>query len=255
MSYKNERYAEQLAEMSADVVLEDQKPAQEISKIAAFDCAVVEGRKLLCAAVIVDAKTMQVIEKKTLLKDSQVPYIPGYNAFREGPLILELYYSLENDPDVIMLDGEGICHPDGGGLAMFVGVELAKPVIGVTSHVFAGEQKDESVIIDGKVAARIVRTRQYSNPLFVSPGNMITVETAAKLVLDTVRLPHKLPEPLHIAHRIADKQAQAEREGKNEDGSEGRSEGKNKDSCEETSEKRRNESNERISGYETAADF
>ena len=36
---------------------------------------------------------------------------------------------------------------------------------------------------------------------------MISIESAAAIALNCVRPPHKLPEPLHIAHRIADKAA------------------------------------------------
>ncbi|MEK6822298.1 MAG: endonuclease V, partial [Nanoarchaeota archaeon] len=160
---------------------------------------------LVCAAIVVDAKTLQVVEKKTLTKPSPLPYIPGYTAFREGPLILELYYSLEHEPDVLMVDGEGIAHPDGGGLATYVGVELAKPTIGVSKSLLCGEIVNDDIILDGKVVGKRIKTKEHAKPLFVSPGNLIGIETAAQLCLAVVRPPHKLPEPLHIAHRVADK--------------------------------------------------
>lgn len=212
MPFDTKRFSEILHSIAKQVDLSQTIPADKIKTIAAFDCSNVD-RTLIAAVVVVDAKTLEVIEKKTLIKPSPAPYIPGYVAFREGPLILELYYSLEHEPDVLLLDGEGICHIDGAGLASYVGVELAKPSIGVQQDVFVGDQQGDDVIVEGKRAAKKIITKQYARPLFISPGTMIDVDVAAALCLSLVKPPHKLPEPLHIAHRVADKTADRIRSG------------------------------------------
>jgi deoxyribonuclease V len=212
MPFDTEHFSGILQGISRQVNLSKTIKREDIKTIAAFDCANVD-RTLVCAVVVVDAETLEVLEKKTLIKPSPAPYIPGYVAFREGPLILELYYSLEHEPDILMLDGEGICHPDGAGLACYVGTELAKPAIGVMQDVFVGDKQGDDVIVDGKIAARKIVTKQYARPLYISPGNKVSVDVAAPLCLSLVRPPHKLPEPLHIAHRIADRTADRVRSG------------------------------------------
>jgi deoxyribonuclease V len=45
----------------------------------------------------------------------------------------------------------------------------------------------------------VLRTKDNTKPLFVSPGHRITVETAARRVLETGR-GYRLPEPTRLAH-------------------------------------------------------
>ncbi|MBI4145420.1 endonuclease V [Candidatus Woesearchaeota archaeon] len=190
--------------IAKEVVLQDQLPIESIKRIGAFDCSQV-GDKLICAAIVLDYPSMNVVERQYLIKRAPMPYVPGYLAFREGPLMLELYYKLENDPDVLMVDGHGVAHPVGCGLACYVGVELHKPTIGVAKSLLLGQVDGERIILDGIEVGKIVQTRQHAKPVFVTPGHLITIETAAQLTAKCVIPPHKLPEPIHIAHRMADK--------------------------------------------------
>ena len=190
--------------IAKEVILQDQLPVDGIKKIAAFDCAV-QGENLICAGVVVEFPSMKIIEKKYLIKKAPMQYVPGYLAFREGPLILELYYKLENDPDVIMVDGHGIAHPVGCGLACYVGVELHKPTIGVAKGLLLGQIEGDKIMLDGMEVGRMVTTRQYAKPVVVTPGHLITVETAAEITKNCAMPPHKLPEPAHLAYRYANK--------------------------------------------------
>jgi deoxyribonuclease V len=187
-----------------DVILEDQLPLEAIKKIGAFDCAQL-GDKLICAAIVVEFPSMKVIERKFLIKKASMPYVPGYLAFREGPLMLELYYKLENDPDLLMVDGHGVAHPVGCGIACYIGVELHKPTIGVAKSLLIGQIDGDNILMDGTPVGKLVQTRQFANPVFVTPGHLVSIETAAELVKRCVVPPHKLPEPVHIAHRFASK--------------------------------------------------
>jgi len=173
---------------------------EEVKLIAAFDTAFVKDQ-VVCGAVVVNAETMEVVEKKHSVTRAPMNYIPGLLAFREGPPILQTYYDIENDPDILMIKGHGIAHPLKCGLATYVGVELAKPTIGMAKGKLVGEVKDDNILIDGEVVGKLVKTKEHANALFVSPGHMVSVETAADWVKKTVIHPHKLPEPLHIAHK------------------------------------------------------
>lgn len=70
-----------------------------------------------------------------------VPYMPGFLAYREAPHLIDLYNKLKTSrpdllPDVIMLDGNGVLHVNGCGLASHVGVLLDVPTIGVSKTMF-----------------------------------------------------------------------------------------------------------------------
>jgi deoxyribonuclease V len=188
--------------IAAEAITEDRLP--DIKTIAGFDIAFI-GRKAVCAAVVCDAKTLRPIERKTLVTDAQIPYVPGFLAFREGPPILQLYHDLEQEPDLILVDGHGIAHPRRAGLATHIGVELGKPSIGVAKSILAGELKPDGLYVDGERRAIEVQTRKHAKPVYVSPGHRVSVGTAAALVQRTIVPPHKLPEPIHLAHRLAKK--------------------------------------------------
>ncbi|GEM_PF-158137 len=177
-----------------------------IKTVAGFDCAFF-NTKIVCAAVVFDLKTKEVIEKKYTISDSQMSHIPGFTAFREGPAIIQTYYSLENNPDILMLDGHGIAHQKKCGLATYVGLELEKPSIGIAKNLAAGEVKDNKIIIDSQHRGAVVKTKTHANQLFVSPGHLIDITSCVEITQKLVFAPHKMPEPLHEAHKFAKKTA------------------------------------------------
>ena len=64
------------------------------------------------------------------------PYIPGFLAFREVPFLLALLQNLRKNrpelvPQVIFMDGNGVLHPRGCGVASHFGVVADIPTLGV----------------------------------------------------------------------------------------------------------------------------
>ncbi len=173
-----------------------------VRKIAGFDLSFQEINASVGAAVL-EFPSLKVIETKHLITKAEFPYIPGLLAFREGPLILQAYYDLNEEPDVIMVEGHGIAHPLRAGLACYVGTELEKPVIGVAKNLLVGEVRGDEIVENGEVLGKVLRTKEHAKPIFVSPGNLVTVSDAAELVKRCIVPPHKLPEPIHLAHKIA----------------------------------------------------
>ncbi|MEM3154089.1 MAG: endonuclease V [Candidatus Woesearchaeota archaeon] len=198
---------DQQTQIAKQLKIEDELNIDEIRYIAGFDVSYF-GNRCVCSVVVLDFKTMQVVEKKFLVTKTPMNYVPGFLAFREGPPICQTYFDLECEPDVIMVDGHGIAHPINAGLASFVGSELCKPTIGVAKSLLVGEEKNGDIFYEGKLVGKAVKTKEHANPLFVSPGNLISIDTAAEIVKRCVVPPHKMPEPLHQAHRFADKIAE-----------------------------------------------
>ncbi|HMM43890.1 MAG TPA: endonuclease V, partial [Thermomicrobiales bacterium] len=56
---------------------------------------------------------------------------------------------------------------------------------------------------NGEVVGAVVRTRPGRAPLFVSPGNRVSVETAAEIALACCREGRFMPEPTRLADRLA----------------------------------------------------
>ena len=180
-----------------------------IKTIAGFGCKA-QGRQLFCAVAVFSYPDLKLLESKTIEREQPMPYIPGFMAFREGKLMLELYYQLEYDPDVLMVPGHGIAHPLKCGVASFLGHELHKPCIGVAKHLMTGATVEgEKIVMDNEVRGLLVTTKKHAKPVYVSPGQLITIEQAAELVQKTIVPPHKMPEPVHVASRFAKKAAKA----------------------------------------------
>lgn len=180
----------------------------EVKRIAGFDLAFLQD-KCVCAAVVLEYPSMKVLERKSIVMKVPMNYIPGYLAFREGPPIITLYYDIEEEPDVLMVDGHGIAHPLMCGLATYVGVELGKPCIGVAKNLLIGSEKDGNIVVGDEVIGVVVRTKEHARPLYVSQGNLVTLEAAKEIVEKCVIPPHKLPEPLHQAHRLSKRELYA----------------------------------------------
>jgi deoxyribonuclease V len=120
---------------------------------------------------------------------------------------------VQTRPDLIMVDGQGQAHPRGFGIACHLGVLLDVPSIGVGKSRLYGEY--DSAALSGApgtfvplldrghrhVIGSVVRTKPRTNPLFVSPGHKVSVDTATRIVLDSVR-GYRLPEPTRQAHNL-----------------------------------------------------
>ncbi|MFH1689937.1 MAG: deoxyribonuclease V [Candidatus Eisenbacteria bacterium] len=196
-------------ELTGKLLFEDDP--DDPALIAGVDVAFSRTRDLLYAAIVVlDFVTMEPVEVVSVAQQPVFPYVPGLLTFREGPVVLQAYEKLEHKPDLMMFDGQGIAHPHGLGLASHMGVLLDRPSIGCASFRLVGEFKEpkqkrgamRTLSLHKKKVGVVLRTKDNTKPLFVSPGHRITVEGAAKRVLEAGR-GYRLPEPTRLAHQEA----------------------------------------------------
>jgi deoxyribonuclease V len=164
--------------------------------------------KAVCAIVICD-KGMNVIEAKTNSVEVKFPYMPGYLFYREGPAIIETYQLVENKPDVLLCGFHGILHPRRIGAASHLGLVLDMPTIGIAKTLFCGKLEGDRVVMDKEVRGIRLTTREHAKPVLVSPGHKISLKKAVEVVKSCLRPPHKLPEPLHLAHHEANSRRKA----------------------------------------------
>jgi deoxyribonuclease V len=101
-----------------------------------------------------------------------------------------------------MIDGNGVLHPYGIGIASYGGVKLSKPSIGVAKSLLFGKLENESVKFDGKkIGIAFFSSKRIVKPVYVSPGNMISFDSALKVVRKMSK--YKIPEPTRRAHILA----------------------------------------------------
>lgn len=176
---------------------------KKIETVGGCDLAYVDN-KVISAVIVLDYRTMKVIEKKYAVIDVPIPYIPGFLSYREAPAIVEAFNKLENKPDALLCDCNGILHPRRIGCASHVGILLDQVTIGVAKNLLCGELKDNTVVVDKEVRAITIKTKEFAKPIFISPGHKISLKTSVEIVKKCLK-DHKLPEPLHQAHKYASK--------------------------------------------------
>ncbi len=151
---------------------------------------------------------LEEIERKGVIRPVTFPYVPGLLAFREAPILLEAFASLETEPDMILFDGQGIAHFRRMGIATHMGIVLNKPTIGCAKSRLIGRYEDPGedvgscspLIHDEETVGMVLRTRKRVRPIFVSPGTKISLETCIEVVLECLD-GYRIPKPTREADR------------------------------------------------------
>lgn len=186
---------------------------REVRHIAGIDAAYRDRTSAVGAIVVVDAESLETIWSTTVPCEVRFPYISGYLAFRELPVMLRAWdAALRDGPpiDAVLIDGNGLLHPRRAGIACCFGLLVDVPVIGIGKSLLcgrvdlAGMRADEfrPVEHDGEQVGLAVRSGDRSRPVYVSPGNRCDVVSAARLA-KRLMTGHRLPEPLHRADRLS----------------------------------------------------
>ena len=102
-----------------------------------------EDEYAVCCIVVIDMATHAVIEKQHCSGKIEVPYMPGFLAFRELPLILKAVEMLKASPDIFVFDGNGYLHPRHMGIATHASFYLNKPTVGIAKTYFRVDQKTD----------------------------------------------------------------------------------------------------------------
>jgi deoxyribonuclease V len=196
--------------------------------IAGIDCAFSkDGKKIIAAVVVLKLPDFVPVETTTALRKVTFPYIPGLLSFREAPVCIAAVEKLKNEPDLFIIDGQGIAHPRRLGLAAHLGLFFDKPTIGCAKSRLTGtfqdpplekgtytllkdkkrtKQNTQYAIRDTKyeTIGAVVRTRANVKPVFVSVGNKCLLKDAVKITLDCTTK-YRLPEPTRLAHQLVSK--------------------------------------------------
>lgn len=161
------------------------------------------------AAVVVHSfPDLKIVEKADHSEHVDFPYIPGFLAFREVPVIVKALEKIKTKPDVILVDGHGISHPRGLGIASHMGILTGYRTVGCAKSILAGKPETDlppekgsfvSLVWKGKIVGNVVRTKDKVNPVYVSTGHKITLKKATEIVI-ACTTKYRIPEPLRSAH-------------------------------------------------------
>ena len=178
---------------------------RDIHHIAAADQAFLDNR-IISGILTLDFSSLEITERTFSIQPIPFPYIPTFLSFREGPAIVNSFGKLKTKPDLLLIDGAGINHPRGIGLATHIGIALDVPTIGITKKILCGKgaqpcnvgEASPLVYMD-KTVGWLLKSSKKSKPIVVAPGHNVSLESSLSIVMACLR-GHKLPEPARLVH-------------------------------------------------------
>lgn len=196
-------------ELAAKVVRHD--VFDDVHYVAGIDVGFEDdGRVTRAAVCVLDLETLQPVDSALAKRPTRFPYIPGLLSFREIPAILQALEMIREAPQILFCDGQGYAHPRRLGIASHLGILTNLPSIGVGKSRLIGRHQPvpdkrgawTPLVDNGETVGAVLRTRVHVNPLYISAGHRIGLETAIQYVMRCLTR-YKLPEPTRLADRLA----------------------------------------------------
>jgi deoxyribonuclease V len=169
-----------------------------------------EDRRIFGAIAVYSFPELELLEEAGAAGACDFPYRPGLLSFREVPILAAAFRKLRQPPDVLLVDGQGLAHPRGLGLASHLGLVLDLPTIGLAKSRLVGRGEEPGqdagaaspLILQDRVVGLILRTQKGRQPFYLSVGHKITLEESRKIVMGCVRN-YRAPLPLRQADRLS----------------------------------------------------
>lgn len=193
-----------------EVITEDKFDAP-VKTVAGIDLGYdMKTNKSRAVVVVLKFPELELIESAEAIMPIQFPYVPGLLSFRETPVAIKALEKLQNAPDLILCDGQGIAHPRRFGIACHIGLITGVPSIGVAKSLLVGkygalgEERGSSapLVHRSREVGVVLRTKNKVQPLYVSVGHKISIETAIDYVLQCAPK-YRLPETTRLADQMA----------------------------------------------------
>lgn len=173
---------------------------KKVRLIAGFDLSYLSKDEAIAGAVLFSWPNFKEIDRIYSMSPVNFPYISGLLSFREMPALLKLWKKIRNKPDLLFIDGQGIAHPRGLGIASHFGITVQRPTIGTAKSRLVGSFREPGkkkgsgspLYYKRKMIGAVLRTRENTKPIFVSPGHMMTIKDSVKWtmrVTDRCRIP------------------------------------------------------------------
>lgn len=205
------KQAIELQKQLAYEVIQEDKFDAPVRTVAGIDLGYdVKTDTSRAVAVVLSFPALDLIETSEALLPIQFPYVPGLLSFRETPVAIKALEKLTVTPDVILCDGQGLAHPRRFGIACHIGLIAQVPTIGVAKSLLVGrfENLGETrgstapLMYKNEQIGVALRTKDKVQPVYVSVGHRVSLETATELVLQCAPK-YRLPETTRLADKMA----------------------------------------------------
>jgi deoxyinosine 3'endonuclease (endonuclease V) len=203
------------------------KDSIELKYIAGVDISASKNMPdIAVSALVICDKDLKIVYEDYKLVKMTEPYVPGFLAFREVNHLVNLINDLKKNspeflPQVILVDGNGLLHVKGFGLACHLGVLVDIPSIGCSKTVFSVDgitkknvkELSKQYLIKGGDSYPLIgdsgtewgyafkSNDDVTNPMIISCGHKISNETALKIVKKTIV--HRVPQPIRFSDKIS----------------------------------------------------
>ena len=183
--------------------------AQPLQTVAGF-CVEVAGANTVASAVLLDARTLAVLDQQVACVPVTSAPVSGQPNVHEVPALLAVLDELRATPDLSLVEGHGVAHAQRLGTAAHFGVVADLPCIGVATAVEAGTARLAlhemrgafTPLRDGpQQIGWLLRSRPDAEPLVVSPGHRVSMPSAPELVMRFVAGDRR-PEPTRLARLL-----------------------------------------------------
>lgn len=169
-----------------------------------------QGSITRAVIVVLSWPDLQLVEYQIARVPTELPYIPGLLSFREVPGLMAAWSQLNQRPDLVLVDGQGIAHPRRFGVACHFGIQANVPTIGVAKsklygdYLALGEEPGsyQQLVHGTEQLGWVLRSKKRCNPLFISPGHKMSYTSSLAWVERCLR-GYRLPEPTRFADGIA----------------------------------------------------
>ncbi len=186
-----------------------------VRRVAGVDVGFPGGGQIARAAVaVLSFPDLQPVEHALAELPVALPYIPGLLSFRELPAVLAALARLNELPDLLLVDGQGLAHPRRFGIACHLGVLTGLPTIGVGKTRLVGthepvpDRRGAWVPLRDRdeVIGAVLRSRVGVTPIYVSLGHRVSLERAIEWVMACTGR-YRLPYTTRAAHSLASTRA------------------------------------------------
>ncbi|XP_029455056.1 endonuclease V isoform X3 [Rhinatrema bivittatum] len=192
-----------------------------LQRIGGVDLSFIKGDEAnACASLVVlSYPDLEVLYEECRMVTLTAPYVAGFLAFREMPSLVEAVERLkEKDPSlmpqVLLVDGNGVLHHRGFGVACHLGVLTGLPCIGVAKNLLqvAGLENNELhkeqirnlqkggdtfslVESSGRVLGMALKScNKSAKPIYISVGHKMSLESSVRLIRTCCK--YRVPEAI-----------------------------------------------------------
>jgi deoxyribonuclease V len=182
----------------------------KIETIAGADISFNKNSTTMYAAILILSYPEMVLKSFALeTYETSFPYKAGFLGFKEVPALLKVWELIQNKPDVVVLDGNGILHPRRMGVASHFGILANQATIGCAKSLLYGENhvpenkklSTTEINSHGETLGFALRTKINCAPVYVSAGHLITADQSLAILKNCVGN-YRIPEPTRMAHNI-----------------------------------------------------